>query len=221
MTAATIAAFVLGALIGLLAGYLLPPHGRRILRERGRPVGRILLPLTGQDISRAAFEAALRLARAEHATLMPALLFAVPRTLPLDSPLPAQSRTSMPLLEVIEQRAEAQGVSVDSRVAQGRTFRDALRRLLQEESFDRIVVSAGEGLGERLSARDLEWLLQRVPGEVLILRPARDDRGRIAAPHWQRMLAGGQPAADPPTPAARSAGPTPSSASPGSWGRSR
>ena len=59
--------------------------------------------------------------------------------------------------------------------------RDALRRLLQEEQFDRIIVSATESPRIGLSGDDLQWLLQRVPAEVMILRPAPDDTRRIAA----------------------------------------
>ncbi len=182
MSAGVLVGVAVGAaLLGTAVGYWLPPHGRRVARDAPRPVRRILLPFAGQEISRRAFEAAVRLARAENATLMPALLATVPRTLPLDSPLPAQCSTSMPLLEAIEQRAEAQGVSVDARVSQGRTYRDALRRLLDDESFDRIIVSAGNGDHDGLQADDLGWLLERVPAEVLILRAAPDDNQRISA----------------------------------------
>ncbi len=166
---------------GLAIGFWLPPHGRRPSVERAHPVRRILLPFTGQEISRRSFEAAVRLARVEDATIMPAFLARVPRTLPLDSPLPAQCGNGMPLLEAIEQRAEAQGVRVDARIARGRTYRDALRRLLDEESFDRIIVSASDNPRTGLSADDLEWLLERVPAEVLILRPAPSDTRRISA----------------------------------------
>jgi nucleotide-binding universal stress UspA family protein len=180
-TGAVIGIAVAAVVIGIVAGYFLPPHGRPIARNRPVPVRRILLPFTGPEISRRAFEAAVRLAKAENATLMPALLATVPRTLPLDSPLPAQCTYAMPLLEAIEQRAEAQGVTVDARVAQGRTYRDALRRLLDEEPFDRIIVSATNSRQNGLSADDLEWMLERVPAEVLILRPAPDDTRRISA----------------------------------------
>jgi nucleotide-binding universal stress UspA family protein len=166
---------------GLAAGYWLPPHGRRPAKGRQVTVRRILLPFTGQAISRRAFEAAVRLARAEDATIMPAFLARVPRNMPLDSPLPRQSAAAMPLLEAIEQNATVQGVAVDSRVARGRTYRDALRRLLQEESFDRIIVSATDTPRVGLSGDDLQWLLQRVPAEVMILRPAPDDTRRISA----------------------------------------
>ena len=49
-------------------------------------VHQILLPFTGRAISRRALDAALRIARAENATLMPAYLAIVPMQLPLDAP---------------------------------------------------------------------------------------------------------------------------------------
>jgi nucleotide-binding universal stress UspA family protein len=166
---------------GLVAGFWLPPHGLRPARDRARAVRRILLPFSGQAISRRAFEAAVRLAKAENATIMPAFLARVPRNLPIDSPLPAACSEGMPLLEAIEQRAGSQGIEVDARVARGRTYRDALRRLLQEEQFDRIIVSATDSPRTGLSADDLEWLLERVPAEIMILRPAPDDTRLISA----------------------------------------
>ncbi len=170
-----------GIAAGVALGYWLPPHGRRPARGRTPTVRRILLPFTGQAISRRAFEAAVRLARAENATLMPAFLARVPRTLPLDSALPAQAAAAMPLLEIIEQRAGSEGIAVDARVAHGRTYRDALSRLLDDEHFDRVIVSATDSPRAGLSADDLQWLLQRVPAEILILRPAPDDTRRISA----------------------------------------
>jgi nucleotide-binding universal stress UspA family protein len=88
----------------------------------------------------------------------------------------------MPLLEAIEQRVSSQGISVDSRVGRGRSPRDALRKLIEEEHFDRIIVSADEDpRAGGLSYDDLRWLLERVPAEILILRPAPQDTRRISA----------------------------------------
>lgn len=154
---------------------------RRSSRDRAQATGRILLPFTEQGISRRAFEAAVRLARAEDATIMPALLVRVPRNLPLDAALPQQCSEGMPILEAIEQQAEGQGVAVDARVGRGRTYRDALRHLIEQEQFDRVIVSATNSPRVGLSADDLEWLLERVPAEVMILRPAPEDTRRILA----------------------------------------
>lgn len=170
-----------GALLGIAAGYWLPPHGRRPARNRPRPVRRILLPFTGQAISRRSFEAAVRLAKAENATVMPAFLARVPMNLPVESALPVQCASGMPLLEAIEQSISSQGIAVDSRVGRGRSARDALRKLLDAEQFDRIIVSADEDPRAGLSYDDLRWLLERVPAEILILRPAPDDTRQISA----------------------------------------
>lgn len=152
---------------------------RRVAPAKG--TRRILLPFTGTSISRRALQAAVRLARAEDATIMPAFLAQVPRQLPLDAPLPNQCLRSMPLLEAIEQRAIAQGVSVDSRVGRGRTYRDALNRVIEREPVDRIIISATHNPRTGLSESDLRWLLQSVPAEILILRPDMQDRRTIGA----------------------------------------
>jgi hypothetical protein len=178
--AVIVAAVCAGALLGIAAGYWLPPHGRLPARNRLEPARRILLPFTGEEISRRSFEAAVRLAKAENAVIMPAFLARVPMNLPLETALPVQCARGMPLLEAIEQRASSLGVPVDSRVGRGRSARDALRRLLEQEHFDRIIVSADEDPRAGLSYDDLRWLLERVPAEILILRPAPQDTRRIS-----------------------------------------
>ena len=177
---AVIGLLVLGVILGLLGGYWLPPHGRLAARERPKAVRRILLPFTGGAISRRSFEAAVRLAKAENAIIMPAFLARVPMNLPVDTALPVQCSSGMPLLEAIEQSLTSQGVPVDSRVGRGRSARDALRKLLEQEHFDRIIVSADEDQRAGLGYEDIRWLLQRVPAEILILRPAPEDTRRIS-----------------------------------------
>ena len=140
---------------------------------------RILLPFAGTSISRRSLDAAVRLAQAEGATIMPTYLARVPRHLPLDAPLPAQCEPVMALLEAIEQHALAQGVAVDSRVSRGRTYRDALRHQLDQERVDRIIVSVTTDERTGLNGADLQWVLSQVPAEVLILRAGFDDRRTV------------------------------------------
>ncbi len=169
-------------LIGLAGGFYFAKshHG-----GRGRPeadaVHHILFPFTGTEISRRAVDAALRLSRAEGATLMPAYLAAVPKSLPLDCPIPREAEQAMAMLEAIEQRAVAKGVPVDARIERGRTYRHALARLLAEEEFDRVIVSAGATGTHGLSGDDLVWLLEKAPAEVMILRPGPEDH-RVVVP---------------------------------------
>jgi hypothetical protein len=166
---------------GVSAGWFLLPRARRRPAQLPRGTRRILLPFTGPSISRRSFDAAVRLARVEEATIMPAYLARVPRHLALDAPLPAQCLQAMPLLEAIEQRASTQGVAVDTRIIRGRTYRDALQRMLDSEAVDRVIVSATSNGRKGLSADDLEWMLEKVPAEVLILRPDPEDRRTLTA----------------------------------------
>ena len=174
------AAVVLAA--GFMAGRALPGRRHRaVAATRPDTVHRILLPFTGASISRRAFDAAVRLARVEGATLMPCYLATVPLNLPLDAPLARQCLSAMTLLEVIEQRAATQAVAVDARISRGRTYRDALRRELETESFDRVIISATSNPGSGFSGDDLVWLLNRADAEVLILRPAPEDAREVSA----------------------------------------
>jgi nucleotide-binding universal stress UspA family protein len=174
-------AFLAALVLGAAGGWALARRRRR--KAAGDGVHRILLPFTGTEISRRALDAALRLARAEGGTLMPAYLATVPRQLPLGCPLPKEAAAAMAMLEAIEQRAAAQEVEVDARIERGRTYRHALERLLDEETFDRVVVPAQANGGDGLSGDDLVWLLRSAPAEVLILRPAPGDSSRFTSVH--------------------------------------
>lgn len=163
----------LALILGVAGGFLLA-RGRRAPHET-EAVHQILLPFTGAEISRRALDAALRLARAEDATLMPAYLARVPKQLPLECAIPKEADRAMAMLEAIEQRASAQGVAVDARIERGRSYRHALARLLGNETFDRVVVSATATGASGFSSDDLVWLLEKAPAEVLILRPGPAD----------------------------------------------
>jgi hypothetical protein len=177
-----VAITVVASAVGAAGGWEVRAHRRRpVAMPRGEGGRRILLPFTGVSISRRALEAAVRLAVAEDATIMPAYLARVPRTLPLDAALPKQCLRAMPLLEAIEQRAAKGGVRVDARVGRGRTYRDALRSVLDAEPVDRVIVSATSHPRTGLDTGDLHWLLEKVPAEVLILRPDPEDHRAVTA----------------------------------------
>lgn len=171
---------VLLLLAGLLAGLACGLAVQRLrVRERRAPrptaTRQILLPFTGTTLSRRALEAAMRLAKVEGATLMPAFLATVPLHQSLESPVATQCEIGMPLLEAIEQRAGAEGIPVDARVERGRSYRHALSRLLDAERFDRVIISAADDRRAGLSGEDLLWAIDHANAEVMILRPAPDD----------------------------------------------
>ena len=169
----------------LLAGLLIGAAVTLLIRRRGgeaphESTRRILFPYVGSQLSLSALDAALRIAHAEDATLVPAYLAPVPMALPLETPIPRSCDRAFELQEAIEQRAAASHVPVDGRIGRGRTVRHALRQLLAEERYDRIVVAAATAHTDGLRAGDVAWLLEHAPGEVAILRPA-DDAALAAA----------------------------------------
>jgi hypothetical protein len=167
---------VVAFVAGLACALLLERERRtRALRHRER-VRRIAFPFTGEGLSEPALVAALRLARAEDATLVPVYLALVPLRLDVDVPLPGEADVALTLLEAIEQRAARAHVPVDARIERGRTVRHALRRLIEHERFERMVVAAGTGgVGEGFTPEDVAWLLAHVPAELIALRPVRGE----------------------------------------------
>jgi nucleotide-binding universal stress UspA family protein len=176
MTLLLIAAIVilLVAFVALAAEYL---RYRRRRPSRIPPTThRILFPFAGSVLSLRALEAALRLARAEDATLVPVYLARVSLKLPLDGPLPRQCGMAIPLLEAIEQRATVYGVPVDARIERGRDLRHALRQTIDNESYDRVVIAASPRGADGFHTEEVDWLLEHAPGEIVILRPDSEEQ---------------------------------------------
>jgi hypothetical protein len=174
---AALVAVVLALVIALVALGTLH-FNYRIRRPARIPITstrRILFPFVAQALSPRGLDAALRLARAEDATLVPVFLARVPLHLPLDAPLPRQSQIALPLQEAIEQRAAMFGIAIDARVERGRTYRHALRQTIANERFDRIVIAAAAQGSAGFDPGDVAWLLDNAPGEIVVLRPARDE----------------------------------------------
>jgi hypothetical protein len=168
-------------LVGLVVGaaVAVPIVRTRRRAEETPPARRILFPYIGTELSISALDAALRIARFENATLVPVYLVPVPMAMPLESPIPRECGLAFELQEAIEQRAAATGIPVDARIERGRTVRHALRQLLVNERYDRLVVAAGTAHTDGLSAADVAWLLEHAPGEVAVMRPA--DEAALAA----------------------------------------
>ena len=168
---------VIGLLVG--AAVAVPIVRRRRSPDQAPPTRRILFPYVGTQLSISALDAALRIARAERATLVPAYLVPVPMALSLEAPIARDCTRAFELEEALDQHAAAAGIAVDGRIGTGRSVRHALRELLDGERYDRIVVAAGTAHTDGLSAVDVAWLLEHAPGEVLVVRPA--DHAALAA----------------------------------------
>jgi|SRR5579884_1694100 hypothetical protein len=202
MTAALIVVIVLLAIaVAALAVLLIRRRTARPATPPSVSARRILFPFVAEGLSPRALDAALRLAAAEHAILVPTFLARVSLDLPLGAPLPRQCSVAVPLLEAIEQRATAAGITVDSRIEQGRNRRHALRQAIAHERFDTIVAVAASNGHPGFDADDIAWLLGNSRGEIVVLRPAADDRsadllaavGGVASRPTRQQRNGGSP----------------------------
>lgn len=169
-----VAVALAASLAGLAAVHL---NYRRRPQQRRPAAGarRILFPFIGNALSQRALDAALRLARAEDATLVPVFLARVSLQLPLDSQLPRQSNIAIPLQEAIERRAARFGIAVDARIERGRNYRHALRQTIAHERFDRMVIAAATQHRSGFGPDDVAWILENAPGEIVVLRPDHDE----------------------------------------------
>lgn len=142
-------------------------------RKRRRRSGskRVLVPFTRGGLDQTVLAAAIRIARAEDATLVPAYLIVTPLEFALNVPMHQQVEQAMPLLEAVEHASLKAGVPVDARVESGRTPVHALQRLWDAECFDRVVVPAPSGRDPGFTPKDLMWILTHAPSETVILRP--------------------------------------------------
>jgi hypothetical protein len=166
-----IEAIVIVALAVALAVALIAMRTRRPPARPHPGSKRILVPFTGGALDPTVLAAAIRIARAEDATLVPAYLIVVPLEFSAEAPMGQQVGVAMPQLEAVEHAALRSGVPVDARVESGRTPIHALQRLWAAEHFDRIVVPAPVGRAPGFTPRDLAWMLTHAPSETLILRP--------------------------------------------------
>jgi hypothetical protein len=186
------AVIALAAAVVLLVAALVARSGVR-LRKPKPGVQRILVPFSGGSLDPTVLDAAIRIARAENATLVPAYLLIVPLRYSEDSPLTEEVAVALPLLEAVERAAGRAGVLVDARIEKGRTLTHALRLLWDVERFDRIVAPAAAN-GHGFTAKDLAWLLENAPAETLVLKPRADavssgDTGRSSGSPAARTAA--------------------------------
>jgi hypothetical protein len=140
-------------------------------RPRSASGKRVLVPFTGGELDPIVLDAAIRVAKAEDATLVPAYLIVTPLEYRLNSPMQKEVALAVPLLEAVEHAGLRAGLSVDARVETGRTPTHALQRLWEVERFDRIVAPAPVGRGHGFTPKELQWILIHAPSETVILRP--------------------------------------------------
>lgn len=177
-------AVVLAVAVISLAAVLV--YERRPVRRKAPTARRLLVPFTDGALDPTVLAAAIRVAKAEEATLVPAYLVVVPWCYAEDSPLGREVELAMPLLEAVEHAALKAGVPVDARIEKGRSATHALQRLWEVEQFDRVIAPAppvanGGRANPGFTPKDLTWILTEAPFETLVLKPGPAQQADVAA----------------------------------------
>lgn len=166
-----VAVISLAALVVVLVGVIVAQSGFRFRRPKPG-TRRILVPFTGGTLDETVLAAAIRIAKTQDATLVPAYLLRVHLQYPEESPVADEVEIALPLLEAVEHAALRQGVPVDARIEKGRTPTHALRRLWDVEDFDWIVAPALSNGNGGFTTKDVAWILDHAPTETVLLKPA-------------------------------------------------
>ena len=77
---------------------------------------------------------------------------------------------------------------VDARIERGRTYRHALRQTIANERFDRVVIAAASQGSHGFGPGDVAWILDRAPGEIVVLRLSKDEHLGPPVPRTHRRL---------------------------------
>ncbi len=143
------------------------------LRRAARRRRRILVPFTGGALDPTVLDAAIRIARAEDATLVPAYLIARPaRATPRTRRCSEQVAVAMPLLEAVEHAALRAGVPVDARIEKGRTPDARAAAPVGGGALRPDRRPGAERRSGGFTAKDLTWILTHAPAETIVLKPS-------------------------------------------------
>ena len=148
----------------------------------------MLVPFTGGELDPVVLDAAIRIARAEEATLVPAYLIVMPLEYRLDAPLQHEVAVAMPLLEAVEHAALRAGLPVDARVETGPHAHPRAPAALGGRA---VRPHRRPGSGRRgddgFTPKELQWILVHAPTETRhpAARP-HPRRGRSARPDARR-----------------------------------
>jgi nucleotide-binding universal stress UspA family protein len=184
----------------------LPKHLPQDIARAVRSVGAvqtILVPILEHYYSERAVELASRLGETQKAAILLGYVVEVPRTLPLDVPLPATESAAFQALDQARTIVRMHNLTASVEIIRARQAGEGIARVARDRGVDLIVmgVSPGERLTEGTAARCAEALFRHAPCEVILDRLAETSIGAAAAepePAAHARTGGGDGASSPP-----------------------
>jgi len=151
-----------------------PPVPREVARavHSINALKRILVPILDTYYSERVVELACRLVEGQQGTIILGYVIEIPRTLPLDVPLPRSDARAREILDQAEQIVARHHLPAVRQIIRAREAGERIIRTARENGVDLIVLGLPMdfGLVEGMEARILTVLLRRAPCEIIVDR---------------------------------------------------
>jgi len=168
-------AFAFASSMGMLLWWMLHvPRAIPLAVARARrtvgAVKKILVPTSGTFYSERGIELACRLGEEQKAEILLVNVIEVPRTLPLDAPLPEAEIKAGDVIKRGEEIVTLRGLPVKAEVKRGRVAGEEIIRAAKDWEADLIVMGIRSQIrmAQDILGRSSDLVLRRAPCEVIV-----------------------------------------------------
>ena len=168
-------AFIFAASMGSLLWWMfhvpkvIPLAAAKARRAVGA-IKKILVPTSGTFYSERGIELACRLGEEQKAEIYLVTVLEVPRTLPLEAPMPEAEAQAEDIIKEGETIVNLRGLQVKGEVRRGRIAGEEIIRVAKEREVDLIVmgIRSQVTMAQDILGRDSDLVLRRAPCEVIL-----------------------------------------------------
>ncbi len=170
-------AFVFAAsMVSLLWWMLHVPKAIPLAAAKARrsvgAIKKILVPTSGTGYSERGIELACRLGEEQKAEIYLVTVIEVPRTLPMEAPLPQAEAKAEQILKEGEAIVQLRGLTAQGEIMRGRTAGEAIIRKAKDLEADLIVMGIRSEIrmAQEILGRTSDLVIRRAPCEVILDR---------------------------------------------------
>jgi nucleotide-binding universal stress UspA family protein len=142
-------------------------------------IKRILVPTVGTMFAGREVELACRMGEDQKAEILLAYLLEVPRTLPLEAPMPQDEAKAREALELAKTIVDLHGLPWRMEILRARVAGEKIAQVAREEDIDLIIlgIRPGRGIPYEAFTRTVDVLMRKAPCELLINRVIEIEEG--------------------------------------------
>jgi nucleotide-binding universal stress UspA family protein len=133
-------------------------------------IKKILVPTSGTFYSERGIELACRLGEEQKAEIYLVTVLEIPRTLPLEAPMPEAEAQAEDIIKRGEEIVNLRGLPAKGEVRRGRVAGEEIIRVAKEREVDLIVmgIRSQVTMAQDILGRDSDLVLRRAPCEVIL-----------------------------------------------------